>query len=117
MINLDVQFVPVGQALDVKEMAARSASTNTLKAHLGKNVSTGKLLKKIPGGVDGKNQAVKKKLKRLEGRDPAGSCFGGIFAAGHKVLHTSKTRNLVSAEFGNSAGGKLSATENDSKYD
>lgn len=116
MINIDVQFVPLGKALDVKEMAARSASTNALKAHMAQTKSTGELLKKVHRDVGGKNGAGKK-LKRLDGRDPAGSCFGGIFAAGNKVLKSTQTRNLVNAEFGKGTGGKMSTTESNSKYD
>jgi hypothetical protein len=32
MINIDVKFVPVGHALDVRDLAARSASTQSLRA-------------------------------------------------------------------------------------
>jgi hypothetical protein len=32
VINIDVKFVPVGHALDVRDLAARSASTQSLRA-------------------------------------------------------------------------------------
>lgn len=97
MINVDVRFVPVGEALNVTEVAARSASTNRLAMLSSVGAGTRQRLLKSTS-IAGKHGGV----------GGPGGCFGGCFAQRTTVRHES---------FGDKDhGGKLTTTEANKDY-
>ena len=71
MINVDVRFVPVGKVLDIKALAARSASTHRLKV-LDANTTAKHLIKS-------RSDAAAAEKRMNGGGHQPGGCFGGCF--------------------------------------
>eukprot|EP00740_Mantoniella_antarctica_P002132 CAMPEP_0181355426 /NCGR_PEP_ID=MMETSP1106-20121128/3892_1 /TAXON_ID=81844 /ORGANISM="Mantoniella antarctica, Strain SL-175" /LENGTH=1101 /DNA_ID=CAMNT_0023468163 /DNA_START=126 /DNA_END=3432 /DNA_ORIENTATION=- len=103
IVNVEVRFVPVGPALDVMELAARSAATQRLSLH-GVNSASNRLTKTLSGrdaeGLGGS--------PRHRGRSPGG-CFGGCFTP-------PKTTTSLESHGSRFHGGKLTTTEGNSDY-
>mmetsp|Transcript_46714 Transcript_46714/g.74735 ORF Transcript_46714/g.74735 Transcript_46714/m.74735 type:complete len:116 (-) Transcript_46714:106-453(-) len=103
IVNVEVRFVPVGPALDVMELAARSAATQRLSLH-GVNSASNRLMKTLSGrdaeGLGGS--------PRHRGGSPGG-CFGGCFTP-------PKTATSLESHGSRFHGGKLTTTEGNSDY-